>query len=120
MKYARQFLIIVTISFFGELLKYLIPLSIPASIYGMVLLFLALEFKILKVSDIKETSSFLIEIMPLMFVPAGVGLLDSWDALSPIWIQVIFITLVSTIIVMGISGSVTQFFIRRGKKRERK
>ena len=78
MKYVRQLLIILFVSFLGELLKSIIPLSIPASIYGMVLLFLALELKILKVSDIKETSNFLIEIMPLMFVPAGVGLLDSW------------------------------------------
>lgn len=69
----------------------------------MVLLFLALELKILKVSDIKETSNFLIEIMPLMFVPAGVGLLDSWGALQPIWIQVVVITLISTVIVMGVS-----------------
>ena len=59
MKYVRQLLIILFVSFFGELLKYIIPLSIPASIYGMVLLFLALELKILKVSDIKETSNFL-------------------------------------------------------------
>ena len=74
MKYIRQFLIILLISFLGELLKYIIPLSVPASIYGMVLMFLALELKILKVSDVKETSTFLIEIMPLMFVPAGGGI----------------------------------------------
>lgn len=103
MKYVRQLLIILFVSFLGELLKSIIPLSIPASIYGMVLLFLALELKILKVSDIKETSNFLIEIMPLMFVPAGVGLLDSWGALQPIWIQVVVITLISTVIVMGVS-----------------
>ena len=48
MKYIRQFLIILLISFLGELLKYIIPLSVPASIYGMVLMFLALELKILK------------------------------------------------------------------------
>ena len=118
MKYVRQLLIILFISFLGELLKYSIPLSIPASIYGMVLLFLALELKILKVSDIKETSNFLIEIMPLMFVPAGVGLLDSWGALQPIWIQVVVITLISTVIVMGVSGSIEQFVIRKGKKKE--
>ena len=118
MKYVRQFLIILFISFLGELLKHIIPLSIPASIYGMLLLFLALEFKILKVSDIKETSNFLIEIMPLMFVPAGVGLLDSWGALQPIWIQVVVITLISTVVVMGVSGSITQFVIRKGKKKE--
>ena len=51
MKYVRQLLIILFVSFFGELLKYIIPLSIPASIYGMVLLFLALELKIDDKSD---------------------------------------------------------------------
>ena len=118
MKYVRQFMIILFLSFLGELLKYMIPISIPASIYGMILLFLALELKILKVSDIKETSNFLIEIMPLMFVPAGVGLLDSWDTLKPIWIQVVVITLISTVIVMAVSGSLTQWIIRKGKKKE--
>ena len=118
MKYVRQFMIILLLSFLGELLKYMIPLSIPASIYGMILLFLALELKILKVSDIKETSNFLIEIMPLMFVPAGVGLLDSWDTLKPIWIQVVVITLISTVIVMAVSGSLTQWIIRKEKKKE--
>ena len=117
MKYVRQFLIILFISFLGELLKYLIPLSVPASIYGMVLLFLALEFKILKVSDIKETSTFLIEIMPLMFVPAGVGLLESWVDLKPICVQVVVIALISTVIVMGVSGRITQRVIRGGKKK---
>ncbi|MGM9747927.1 MAG: CidA/LrgA family protein, partial [Candidatus Cryptobacteroides sp.] len=63
MKYVFQFLRIMVFAFIGELLNYLIPLPIPASIYGIVLLFLALELKIVKVSDIKETSSFLIAIM---------------------------------------------------------
>lgn len=118
MKYVKQFLIILFISFLGELLKWMIPLSIPASIYGMILLFLALEFKIIKVSDVKETSVFLIEIMPIMFVPPGVGLLESWDELQPIWIQVVVITLVSTVAVMAVSGVVTQWMIRKGKRNE--
>ena len=118
MKYVRQFLVILFLSFLGELLKYIIPLPIPASIYGMILLFLALELKIVKVSDIREVSSFLIEIMPIMFVPAGVGLMNSWDTLQPIWIQVVIIVLISTVVVMAVSGSVTQWVIRRKRKGE--
>ena len=116
MKYVRQFLIILFISFLGELLKYLIPLSVPASIYGMVLLFLALEFKILKVSDIKETSTFLIEIMPLMFIPAAVGLLETWDIIAPSWLKYVAVTVLSTWVVMIVSGWITQFVIRRRQK----
>ena len=118
MKYLRQFMIILLVSFVGELLKYAIPLPVPACIYGLVILFILLETGMLKLDAVKDTAIFLIEIMPLMFVPAGVGLLDSWDTLKPIWIQVVVITLISTVIVMAVSGSLTQWIIRKGKKKE--
>lgn len=120
MKYMKQFGIILIISFIGEVLRYYIPLKIPASIYGLVLLFLALELRMLKVESVREASRFLIEIMPLMFVPAGVGLLSSWGMLKPVCIPVIVIVVVSTIIVMAVSGSVTQGIIRLEKKRNKK
>ena len=119
MKYVKQFMIILFFSFLGELLKYIIPLSIPASIYGMVLLFLALELKILKVSDVKETSSFLIAVMPVMFIPAAVGLIDSWSAISNAWLQYVVVTIVSTFVVMGVSGVLTQYVIRKGKEKKK-
>lgn len=118
MKYIRQFGIIIAVSFLGEILKMLLPLKIPASIYGLVLMFLALEFKIIKLEHVKETAKYLIEIMPLMFIPAGVGLMNAWGVLKPIWIPVSVITVVSTIVVMTISGRVTQRVIRMGKKKK--
>lgn len=119
MKYIRQFLWILLFSFAGELLKFVIPLPVPASIYGLLLLLLALVTGILRLESVKETSKFLIEIMPLMFIPAAVGLLESWEALSGILIQVLTATVVSTVLVMGVSGMVTQAWIRkkRGGKR---
>lgn len=116
MKYLRQFLWILLFSFLGEALRALLPLPVPASIYGLVLLFAALELGILKLSAVQETGKFLIEIMPVLFIPAGAGLIDSWDALRPMCIPVIVIMIVSTVIVMAISGSVTQFVIRRGQR----
>lgn len=120
MKYIRQFGIILVISFIGELLRYYIPFKIPASIYGLVLLFLALEFRIIKVESIRETSRFLIEIMPLMFVPAGVGLLSSWGVLKPICMPAIVIVIVSTILVMAVSGLVTQGVIRLERRQNKR
>lgn len=104
-------------AFLGELLHHFIPLPIPASIYGIVLLFLALETKILKVSDIKETSSFLIAIMPLMFLPPAVGVIESWNMLRESWFPYVVVTLISTVVVMGVSGRVTQGIIRKGGKK---
>lgn len=118
MKYVIQFLIIATFAFIGELLHWFIPLPIPASIYGIVLLFIALELKWVKVSDIREVSSFLIAVMPIMFIPAAAGLMESWGAVkSSVW-EYALITIVSTFVVMGVSGAVTQFVIWRGKKNE--
>lgn len=115
MKYVLQFLIIIAFSFVGELLHAFIPLPIPASIYGIVLLFMALEFKWLKVRDIRETSGFLIAVMPVMFIPAAVGLMDSWHVIADKWVSYVVVTVVSTFIVMAIAGWVTQGMIRHGK-----
>lgn len=118
MKYVKQFAIILTISFIGEILNRVIPLPVPASIYGMVILFTCLQTKVLKLSSVRETGKFLIEIMPIMFIPSAVGLIDAWGVLEPIWVSVVTITLVTTIIVMGVTGRITQFVIRNGKKKE--
>lgn len=120
MKYIIQFLIIAAFAFAGELLHHFIPLPIPASIYGIVLLFIALEFRWVKVSDIRETSSFLIAVMPIMFIPAAVGLMDSWlEVKSSIWAYAA-VTVISTFVVMGVSGAVTQGVIRHERKNKEK
>lgn len=117
MKFIKQFGIILFISFIGEILHYLIPLPVPASIYGVVLLFLCLEGRLIPVSAVRETGVFLVEIMPLMFIPAAVGLLDAWDVIRPAWIQYAAATLISTFTVMVVSGLVTQAVIHRSEKK---
>ena len=104
-------------AFVGELLHFFIPLPIPASIYGIVLLFLALELKVVKVSDIEQTSSFLIAIMPLMFLPPAVGVIESWDLIQGAWLPYVVVTVVSTVVVMAVSGRVTQRIIRKGGRK---
>ncbi len=116
MKYVKQFVIIIAISFIGEFLKYVLPLPVPASIYGMVLMFAALLTGVLKLDDVKDTAKFLIEIMPLMFIPAGVGLMVSWNTLRPLLIPVAIITVVTIITVMIVSGHTAQFVLKRQEK----
>ena len=119
MKYITQFLIILLISFLGEILKCLLPLPIPASIYGMIILFLGLMTKVIKLESVKETGKFLIEIMPIMFIPAGVGLMTTWGGLQPILLPVSIITAVTIITVMVATGWVSQIIIRKsGKKKD--
>lgn len=115
MKYIRQFAIIITISFLGEVIKSLIPLPIPASIYGLVLMLAALCTGMIRLEAVKEAAKFLVEIMPLMFIPAAVGLTQSWDTIQPVLVPLVVITAVSTVAVMAVSGLVTQSVIRRDR-----
>lgn len=116
LNYLKQFGIILAISCLGEILHQLLPLPVPASIYGIVILFTCLQSGLLKLASIRETSVFLIEIMPILFLPAAVGLLEAWDVLKPNLLPIAAITAVSTFVVMGAAGLVTQAVIRRGKK----
>ncbi len=119
MKYLKQFVIIIVISCLGEALKYVLPFPIPASIYGMVLLFVALRTGVLRLEQVKETGKFLIEIMPVMFIPAGVGLMASWGVLKPVLVPVSIITVVSLVAVMAVTGKTAQFVIRKNAKEEK-
>ncbi|MCI5856876.1 MAG: CidA/LrgA family protein [Agathobacter sp.] len=116
MKYVKQFGIILAISFIGELAHYLIPLPVPASIYGLVLMLVLLGSKALKVEDVKDTATFLIEIMPMMFIPAAVGLMNSWDMIQSRIIPYTITTIVSLVCVMLVSGRVTQWIIKKERK----
>ena len=108
MKYLRQFCIILLVSALGEGLHILLPLPVPASVYGLVL------------EQVEDAADFLVEIMPVMFVPAGVGLLEAWGDLQPIWLPVVLITILTTVIVMVVTGRSTQFVIRKDRGKDKK
>lgn len=112
MNYVKQFCIILAFSFAGEILNRLIPLPVPASIYGLVLMFLALEFKIIKVEHIKEVSKFLLGIMSIFFVPSSVGFINALPLMKKYGIQFAIIGIASTVIVFGITGQVTQLLMK--------
>lgn len=118
MKYLKQFGIILAISLLGEVLRFLIPLPIPASIYGIVLMLLALQLKIIPLQNVKAVGDFLVEVMPVMFIPPLVALVDSWELIRPSWVAYVVITVVSTFLVMVVAGRVTQALVRRKQRKE--
>jgi len=117
MKYIKQLLIIFIFSFIGDVLNHLIPLPIPASIYGMVLLFIALSTKLIKLKQVETTAEFLLSIMLIFFVPASVGIIDTFFAHGSSILPIVVIAFISTLTVMAATGLVSQFVIRlKGKK----
>ena len=112
MKYLTQFSIILAISFVAEILAALIPVKIPASIYGLIIMLLALIFKLIKVTQIRETVSFFMQIMPVIFIPAGAAIIIAGDKLRESFFAILAITAISTVTVIAASGSVTQIFYK--------
>ena len=110
-----QFLIVLLISLAGELLHFWIPLPIPASIYGLVLMLIALCLKLVKVRQVRKVSGFLLEIMSVMFVPPAVGLIVRWADIRQLLLPVILAATLGTIFTMAAAGLVTQALIRRKK-----
>lgn len=118
MKFLKQFLIILAVSLMGEICKAILPLPIPASIYGMVFMFIFLLTGLIKLDQVRDAGKFLIEIMPVMFIPAGVGLMSSWGVLQDVLIPVSIITVITIFTVMAATGLVSQVIIRKGHNKK--
>lgn len=112
MNYLYQFALILAISFAGEVLAAAVPLPIPASIYGILILFLCLHVRLVSLARVRAVSRFLIEILPVLFIPAAVGLMEAWDVLRVDGAAYLLIIALSTFLVFGAGGVVTERFLR--------
>lgn len=120
MKYIGQLTIILTITFLGEVLNKILPLPIPGSIYGLVIMLLCLQFKIIKLDMVKDVGNFLLDIMSIMFVPAAVGLIVVWADVSQNIIEIFLICVSTTVFVMVATGKITDLVLRKaGDSNER-
>ena len=116
MKFLKQAVIIAAITFAAEIIKYLVPLPVPASIYGLILLFTLLKSGLLKLGQIEDVGGLLLELMPLLLVPASVSYLTVLDTIQGMLLPVLIMGLAGTTVVMVVTGTVSQGIIRRGGK----
>lgn len=116
-----QFGRILLICFLAEGLAALIPLPIPASVYGLLLMLAALGVKIIKVEQVKQASGFLVGILPILFLVPAVGIMELWDELRAFLLPCVLAAVPVTILVMAVSGKATQWIQRltaKGGKRD--
>lgn len=108
MKYIYQFLRILAFCFLGEVLHALLPLPVPASIYGLALLLIALRAGVVRLEQVKDTAKFLTAIFPLLFVPGAAGIMELGAVLKALWLPAVLAVVVVTVLVMAAAGRVTQ------------
>ena len=116
MKYIKQLVLIALITFFGEVLNYLLPLPIPASIYGMVIMFLCLKTGIIKLERVEDTADLLLNVMPIFFIAPTVGIMDSFGLIKNDLFGILVICIISTMVVMLVTGHVSQAIMKHDSK----
>jgi holin-like protein len=117
MKYLRQSAIIFALYFLGLIIQKLFKLPIPGNVIGMILLFLGLSSKIIKLHMIENVSDFLLDHLAFFFIPAGVQLITSLDILKGSIFGIFMVSLISTILVLITTGLTVQF-LKGGKAHE--
>lgn len=118
MKLFREALIILGIYLLGEIISNVLMLPIPGNILGMIILFILLYTKIVKLEQISNVADFLLNHLAFFFIPAGVGLMSSVGIIKATWLQLLVICIVTTVVIIGITGTVVQFVVKRKERKE--
>ena len=120
MKDLAQLTIILAVSLVSEALGYFIPLPVPASVYGLVIMFLLLWTKVIKLSQVENVADFFLQIMPFFFVAPTVGLITSFDAIRGNVLWLVLMCFISTVVTIAVTGTVAQLVMKLMKKGEHK
>ena len=122
MKHLKQIAIILAVSFAGEALHSLIPLPVPGSIYGLLLMLALLMTGVVKIHEVKAVGDLLITLMPIMFVAPTAGLISGFDSYRGFIIPIIVIVLVTTPLTMVVTGKTAEGLMRveERKRKERR
>lgn len=115
-KYIKQICIILVICLIAEAMEYFIPLPIAASMYGLVLMLIALTTKIIPLKEVENVSDFLTENLSIMFIPPTVGIMASVEEIKQMFVPLVVISVASTLLIMTVTGRVAQAIIRRKGK----
>lgn len=113
MKYIRQLFIILSVSLTGQLLEELIPIPVSASIYGLILMLAGLVTRVIPLEKVERTADFLLDIMPIVFIPPTVAIMTGVEALKEILVPLCVISVVTTLLIMVVTGRVSQHIIVR-------
>lgn len=119
MKFIKQLSIILMVSFVAEVMEYLIPLPVAASVYGLILMLAGLLTKVIPLKAVEGAADFLVEIMPILFILPVVSIITCWDCIKDIVLPLFIICMISTFLVMVATGRVAQFIIRKGRRNGR-
>ena len=120
MKLIRQVTWIIFFTFLGEMCNKLLTLPVPAGVYGLIFMLIFLMQGIIPLDAVEQVGNFMLETMSIMFLPAAVGIMTVTKLLMPVLVPYLVIIVLSTIIVMAVTGLVSQRILKITESREDK
>ena len=113
MRYVKQIGIILGITLAGEVLNHVVPLPVPAGVYGLFIMLAALMCGAIKLESVEGTGNFLMDTMTMMFIPATVGIVEGIGEVKAVLVPFLIIIGVSTLLVMAVTGCMAQWVMGR-------
>ena len=107
MRYVKQIGIILGITLAGEILNHVVPLPVPAGVYGLFIMLAALMCGAVKLESVEGTGNFLMDTMTMMFIPATVGIVECIGEVKAVLVPFLIIIGISTLLVMAVTGCTT-------------
>lgn len=120
MKFIRQTLWIIFFTFVGEVLNKVLPLPVPAGVYGLILMLIFLMRGIVRLDEVEDVGNFLLETMSIMFLPAAVGIMTVTKLLFPVLLPYTVIIFISTFLVISVTGLSAELILRKTETKEDK
>ncbi len=113
MNLLKEIFYIFTIWLIGDIIQKITHIPIPSSVIGMIILFILLKTRVLKIESIQHFSEYMLRNLAFFFIPPGVALIDSFSVLNGQIIKILFIIISSTFIVVVVTGITVQIFIKK-------
>ncbi|WP_022942812.1 CidA/LrgA family protein [Psychromonas hadalis] len=114
--YLRGFMLIFLFLGVGKVISAQLPIVFPGSIIGLMLLFLGLTTRLIKIDWVHASANFTLKYMVILFIPLAVGLLNYFDLLLENWVVILFSTFFSSFLIMFSVGHLFQFLNKKVKK----
>ena len=108
MKIVKELSVVMAILYLAHVIQVAFSLPIPSTVLGMIILLIALLSGVVKIDMIENVAPFSMNYLTFLFIPGGVGLISSLDLIADTWFQILLLIIVTTIIVIAVTGLTVQ------------
>ena len=111
--FVRGFVIILLFLALGKVISAQLPITLPASIIALILLFLGLSTRLIRIEWVLDSANFLLKYMVILFIPISVALLNYFDLLLNNWVVILFSIFFTALLIMFSVGHLFQLLNKR-------